>query len=98
MYSRNLFSSRAFRNLLGRITLALVTIASLLSSVVAQGNPVVETRTEIGLRIETSLMTMVVTVSDKNGKPVLGLHRDNFRLEENGVPQLSHVDRNQILD
>jgi Ca-activated chloride channel family protein len=39
------------------------------------------------LRIDTSLVLVPLTVTDKIGRPVLGLEKDNFRVFDNGVEQ-----------
>lgn len=86
MYRTGLSSIRAIANA-GRTALVLGTVAALSSSILPQRKPAVEPQTEKQLRIETTLVTLSVSVTDKSGKPVLGLRKDNFRIKENGVLQ-----------
>ena len=39
------------------------------------------------LRVDTSLVLVPLTVTDKVGRPVLGMEKENFRVLDNGVEQ-----------
>jgi Ca-activated chloride channel family protein len=49
-------------------------------------------------RVNVKLVNVFVTVTDKNGAPVGGLNKDNFKLYEDGVPQkIAVFDRESAL-
>jgi len=70
--------------------LALVALALVSLLVFSQGVPAQEERADLPaavLRVTTRLVLVDVVVTDKDGRPVTGLTRDDFTLFEDGAPQ-----------
>jgi len=63
-------------------TAAFLTAVSLVTSAFTQDRPV---------SVETNLVTMNVSVSDKNGNYIRGLKKDDFNLRDNGEAQAIDV-------
>jgi VWFA-related protein len=71
-------------------SILLVLLCLLLTQAQAQQNVPSKPSTQIDddvIRVETSLVTLPAKVSDRRGKVVYGLSRDQFRIFENGVEQ-----------
>jgi Ca-activated chloride channel family protein len=71
-------------------SIVLVLLCLLLTQALAQQSVPSKPSTQIDedvIRVETSFVTLPVKVSDRHGKVVYGLSRDQFRIFENGVEQ-----------
>jgi VWFA-related protein len=81
--------SLSFKCILG-ITLTLVTLASAQTPPPAQNvTPELQTRSQPTptIRAGAKLVIVDITVSDKNGKPIHNLKKEDFSVLENGNPQ-----------
>src|SRR5689334_15167 len=71
----------------------LMSLASLMLAVVANGGwfqapePTQNQVPAPTIRVSTHLVLVDVVVSDKQGKPIAGLHPEDFELQENGKAQ-----------
>jgi Ca-activated chloride channel homolog len=59
----------------------------LITSFVVIGSVSAQDKDEEVIRVETQLVNIPVSVTDKNGKPILNLNRENFIVYEDGVEQ-----------
>jgi Ca-activated chloride channel homolog len=68
-----------------RITLAVLIAAA--GGVVAEGQRPIDLRGQHGFRAASELVTTAVTVRDAGGRLITNLDRQDFIIEEDGVPQ-----------
>src|SRR5204863_356167 len=69
-----------------RATLSLIFLTSLLNSTARAQTPQKPQSEEV-LRVKTELVQTAITVVDKNGRFIDGLHRDQFELLVDGKPR-----------
>src|SRR5437762_10080262 len=60
--------------------------------------PLLVGQDQFTLKVNTRLVVETVSVTDKDGKPIEGLTRDDFILTEDGVPQTISVFEFEKLD
>lgn len=66
-------------------------------SLAAQEQPVAQEQRTPAIRVEVKLVLLEATVKDKSGHPMKELKKEDFVLEEDGVPQqIAHFSRDQL--
>lgn len=73
-------------SILARTFFAAVALLAIISSAAAQQKQPEPSDDEV-IRVDTNLVTVPISVLDRNGRFIPGLTQDQFHLFENGVPQ-----------